>query len=793
MDVPEEFILGTEEEKTREEKKAAKAHDLREPGERKGRFDDEVFGAMEEAEREKEEEARREAEAEEERRAKRKRRRKRRTKKILFWTFVSIQGLLIALVLIALGIYHFGGYSDRVKELKAEAKSLVSDSNATTFVPSQKVSIYDCDGNLITERKPEVEAEYVYYEDIPAYFVTAMISIEDKRYYSHDGVDYKAVVRALKAYVDNGGSATQGASTITMQLAKIMYMDTSTKTWEYKLEQMFIAQELEKRYSKNKIMEYYLNNIYFSNGYYGIEAAAHGYFNCELNELSLSQIAYLCAIPNSPAYYDPLVYPENTIKRRNLILKNMYEDGQIDEATYQAALSEEIVLNIPQSKNSFDNNYVDTYTYYCATKILMEQEGFVFQYYFETAAQEQEYKTEYEEVYNRCQKKLYTNGYKIYTSFDMDKQEELQEAVNTVLSFDTSTNENGAYDLQGSAVCIDNSTGLVVAMVGGREQNFSVYTLNRAYQSHRQPGSSIKPLLVYTPMFERGYTPDTIVVDEPIEDGPQNAGGGYSGEVTIRYAIAHSLNTIAWKLYEELTPEVGLEYLKNMNFTAIVDDDYYLASSIGGFTNGVSALEMASGYATIENGGLYREPSCIVKIVDADQNIIYEATGEETRIYTAEACDKMTDCLQTVMASGTGQNQQIEGVITAGKTGTTNDLKDGWFVGYSAFYTTAVWVGYDYPKAIEGLGGGTYPGYIWNTYMTAIHEGLPTTALPTYASGGQNESNTNEGNQADSTGTADQEGQDAEAQADQGDDAGGQDGQAGEEADAEPDDGDELD
>lgn len=661
-----------------------------------------------------------------------KKKRKKKKQHRFFWFVIKLQIVLMLLVLGAFGVYFFGGYADEVQQLRREAIKEVASSDESLFIPSQTCSIYDTNGNLISERKGDKDAQYVKYEDIPKTFVSAIISIEDKKFYRHNGVDFKAVMRAVKARL-KAGRVTQGGSTITMQLAKLMYMEPS-KTWQYKVEQMFLAMELEKRYSKEKILEFYLNNIYFANGYYGIDAACRGYFNCDLNELDLSQIAFLCAIPNSPSYYDPVTNMNHTITRRNLILQNMWDDGKITQEQYYEACKEEIVLNRPKKTSiSIANNYVDTYTYYCATRALMEQEGFTFRSYFESEDEKKAYNEEYDELYAACQKKLYSKGYKIYTSFDMDKQNELQKAVDEELAGFTDKDDDGTYDMQGSAVCIDNSNGYVVAIVGGRNQDFSSYTLNRAYQSHRQPGSSIKPILVYTPCFERGYDPDTIVDDHKFEGGPSNASKSYAGKVKLRYAVAQSLNTVAWQLYDQLTPEVGLQYLKNMNFTGIVKDDYTLATSLGGFTKGVSALEMASAYATLENDGMYRQPNCIKTIIDSDENVVYASQMTEVSIYEQDAARMMTDVLTTVMESGTGRSLKLKGMPCAGKTGTTNDHKDGWFVGYTRYYTTAVWVGRDYPKSIQNLSGSTFPGRIWNAYMTAIHENLAPVDFIPYA------------------------------------------------------------
>ncbi len=648
----------------------------------------------------------------------------------VFWGFIKVQIVLMTLVMIAVGYYFVGGYAKQVDALRHKAHELVVNSDPSAFVPSQTVTVYAANGDVISEKKSAKQTGYVTYEDIPADFVTAIISIEDKKFYSHNGVDIKGLLRAVKAMLKNG-EVTQGGSTITMQLAKLIYMDVSRRDWQYKIEQMAIAMELEKIYSKNKIMEFYLNNIYFANGYYGIVAACKGYFNCELSDLTVSQVAFLLAIPNSPTYYDPLTNYDNTIKRRNLILRNMREDGKISERDYENAVNEIIILDHPEDEVEKWNNYVDTYTYYCATRALMEANGFEFKQDFETEEEEKEYDEAYDEQFARYQKQLFSKGYSIYTSIDMDKQNALQETIDKRLKQFKGKNDEGIYEMQSSAVTIDNDTGMVVAIVGGRSQDFSSYTLNRAYQSHRQPGSSIKPLIVYTPCFENGYTKDSKIVDEKFKDGPKNAANIYYGDVTIDFAVQQSLNTVAWKLYEELTPEVGLSYLRKMNFNGIVDEDYILPTCLGGFTKGVSSLEMASAYSALENDGVYREPSCVRSIVDKDQNVVYKYEPLEQIVYTETAARMMTEVLTHVF-KGTARDFELDNHMPAAvKTGTTNDSKDSWFVGYTRYYTTAVWVGFDMPKTIENLTKEKYSSHIWQDYMNHIHEGLsPLKFLP---------------------------------------------------------------
>ena len=293
-------------------------------------------------------------------------------------------------------------------------------------------------------------------------------------------------------------------------------------------------------------------------------------------------------------------------------------------------------------------------------------------------------------------------------------------------------NEEGIYKLQGAAVCIDNDTGRVVAIVGGRSQEYAGYTFNRGYQAYRQPGSSIKPLIVYAPSFERGYTPDSIVTDEPIKDGPKNSDGSYAGKMKLQRAIELSKNTVAWKLYEELTPEVGISYLLKMNFSKITEDDYYPAAALGGFTVGVSPLEMASAYAALANDGYYREPTCIVKITDADGNDFVDDEIVPVQIYRESAARMTTQALTGVLKNGTAKGYALKNTISAGKTGTSDDRKDGWFVGYTPYYTAAVWVGYDMPKTLEDLKGASYPLYIWHKFMDRIHEPGMNRTFETY-------------------------------------------------------------
>ena len=301
-------------------------------------------------------------------------------------TFLKIQIVLIIVVFFGACFYYFGGYGATVKLLHDDAVSKVRSSSEDTFRASQTSLVYDVNEELISVIKGEKDVYYINIDEIPQAVKDAFICTEDKKFYRHNGIDLQAIIRAFKGMIENQ-EIVSGASTITQQLGRNVFL-TQEKTWQRKVEEIFIALEMEKIYSKNKILEYYLNNIYFSNGYYGIQAASKGYFSTEVSELSLSQMVFLCAIPNNPTLYDPVKNIENTIKRRDRVLKTMFDEGYISKEEYKEAVEEEISLNMTQTELK---NYVETYTYYCATKELMKLEGFKFKNKFASVEEELEY------------------------------------------------------------------------------------------------------------------------------------------------------------------------------------------------------------------------------------------------------------------------------------------------------------------------------------------------------------------------------------------------------------------
>lgn len=676
-------------------------------------------------------------------RKERKAEKKRRPKKFKkLRLFLKIFFLILLLATLGVLVFFYYKYGDDLLHWKNEAKKIVEESNLSTFRSSETSMIYASNKKPIAKLKGDKDSYYLDFEDIPKEAIDCMVATEDRDFYEHAGVNLFSTAKAaflyIKGKITGDDTITRGGSTITQQLAKNIFL-TNEQTEERKIREMFIAIELEQKYEKNEIMEFYINNICFANGHFGLEAASRAYFSRSAKDLSLAEIAFLCAIPNIPTYYDPLQHYDHTQNRKERVLKQMLEQNKISAAEYSDANYETIVLKPAEAIKTQD--YTTTYAISCATKELMKKKGFEFRTEFKSDADEEAYEKEYKELYEECHSSLYTGGYQIYTSLNPGKQKKLQKSVNQTLSIFKEKTKDGIYTLQGAATCIDNETGFVVAIVGGRKQKDTVgYTLNRAYQSFRQPGSSFKPLVVYTPQLERSYTPNTIVDDTYFEGGPRNSGGVYLGKIPLRTAVEKSKNVVAWKLFEELTPAVGLSYVKKMHFAEIVDTDYFPAASLGGLTNGASTVEMASAYATIENSGVYRDPTCIRKILNADEKVIVDNTRTQTQkqIYEENAARMMTDILTGVLIRGTAAGKGVTNMSCAGKTGTTTEQKDGWFCGFTPYYTTAVWVGYDSPKYLSNLYGNTYPLTIWQDYMNQIHEGLEDTGFPQYHNNSSN-------------------------------------------------------
>lgn len=619
--------------------------------------------------------------------------------------FLSVSLLFLSSVLVLTVLY-----APKLVSYAKEAKATVDASSSEDFRKDNNSYIYDDTGNQLAKLYSDRDVKYVKYDDLPEGILDAFVAIEDKRFYNHKGVDWLSTSKAFFLLITNKGEITRGGSTITQQLARNVFLSFET-SYERKAKEIFLAIYLEKKYSKNEILEFYINNINYANGYYGIGAAAQGYFGKDVDELEIQEIAFLCAIPNNPTYYNPRQNFSNTITRRNTILKEMYDQNFLSDSQYQAAVNSEITL-VAQQEEFY--NYESSYAIHAAVLAFMRMQGFEFQYSYETMDAYQEYRNDYEEAYGEAKQLLCTGGYKINTSINQEAQQNAQKAVDETLADLEERTEEGEYLYQGACTVIDNETGLVIAIVGGRSQDTNgIRTLNRAYQSNKQPGSTIKPLAVYTPALESGYTADTMVTDQAISNGPSNADGKYLGRMTMRRAVEKSRNTVAWSLMDQLTPEYCLSYIQDMQFGKIVPDDYYDSAALGGLTYGVTTVEMASGYCTLANSGIYQEPTCITGILDADGNEVY-SSGTPKRVYDENAANWMTDILTGVATDGTAKGLTVgDGMPVACKTGTTNNQTCGWFCGYTPYYTVAVYVGADMNIALNNLWGSTYPCAIW--------------------------------------------------------------------------------
>ena len=650
---------------------------------------------------------------------KKKKKRKRRKKSDK--SFFLIQGLLILAFIAVILLFVKSDYAGGIFTLRREAIEAVRTSDIEDMQGQRVGIIYDSTGGVIAELKNERNIRYLTSEEIPQNVKDAFISVEDKRFYKHNGVDFFALTRAVVKLI-NKDAITQGGSTITQQLSRNVFLSHEV-SWQRKVKEMFVAWELERTYSKDQILEFYVNNIFYANNCYGIESASQKYFGKTISECSVSEVAFLCAIPNSPSNLDPLDHKENTLKRRDVILKAMYENKKLSKEDYEAALAE--TIEVDSHSKSYEQSWAKSYAIHCVVEEMMAADGFEFQYDFEQVTDREDYEELYNETFAKYREKLYLAGYEIYTSIDPVQQKAMQSAIDVKLEEYNTKNTNGSYALQCAATCIDNETGLVTAMVGGRSQEDVSYDYNRAYLSKRPPGSAIKPLVVYTPLLERGYTAESMLIDKKEAEGPKNANNSYAGSVSLRTAVEKSINTVAWSKFNELGAETAMQYLLDMNFEDIMPQDYTGSSALGGFTRGASTLEMSGAYTALANGGVYRNPSCILRVEDSYGNIVFEHAAEEKQVYEQSAAVAMTKILQGVMTNGTAKGQGVSGMPSAGKTGTTNENKDGWFAGYTPYYTTSIWVGYDSPRWLKGLTGSAYPAEIWHNFMEEIHGDLP--------------------------------------------------------------------
>lgn len=564
-----------------------------------------------------------------------------------------------------------------------------------TLIPDAASQFYDINGNVIYTTLSEERRIPVNIDKIPKHVQKAFIAIEDNRFYEHGGIDYRGTARALVSTLS--GREVQGGSTITQQLAKNAFL-TQERSIIRKIKEAFIAKELEHKYTKDEILSMYLNRIYFGQGAYGIESASMYYFDKHVQNLDIAEAATLAAIPKSPNYYNPFENPQESKKRQELVIDKMVKYGFItaDQAA-QAKAKKMVYSTSHKAKN--------------------DPRG----YFFDMISQKV-----IEEVGADA---LYKGGLKIYTTLDMDMQKAAEKAIRHLPSYYTDGKK--LTQPQMALAAVDPKTGYVKAMIGGRGQD----KFNRATLAVRQPGSAFKPF-VYLTAMQNGFTPASIIEDKEEEFAkgwkPQNSDMQWHGKVSLRTALKRSFNVPTIKLAREVGVDKIVANAEKMGISTLVDSGAYsdvnLAMALGGLSKGVNPLEMASAYGVLATNGLYSKPMALLKIVDRDGKVLYQAKSQTKRVIDAASAYLTTNMLEDVLVSGTAGGMGI-GRPAAGKTGTTDTYIDAWFVGYTPDLSTAVWVGDDNNKPMQRMYGSGAPLSIWHEFMVNALASTPRTGF----------------------------------------------------------------
>lgn len=585
--------------------------------------------------------------------------------------FLWIVGILVFLIIAGAGCGFIGATMSDLPEV-ANVK------------PAASSQIYDVHGNLITTVHATENRLPVKLSQVPKDLQNAFIATEDNRFYSHHGVDPIGIMRAIWVNIAHDGVA-EGGSTITQQLARNAFL-TQDRTLKRKIMEAMLAIRIEQYYTKQEILEMYLNQIYFGQGAYGVQAAAHVYFGKNVQDLDLAQSAMLAGLPQSPNYYSPLTNYKAGKARQAVVLGQMVKYDYIDQATADKAKDEDLGLREKSEAAHSDNN-----ASYFIDYVISE----IAEKYGDDA--------------------VYKDGLKIYTTIDMKAQDAAVQAMHNLPNF--YTDDKGLTQPQGALIAINPHNGYIVAMVGGRGDD----SFNRAVLAERQPGSAFKPF-VYLAAIQDGMTPGTVMDDKKIEFNgwsPKNYEGTYSGQMTLRYALQHSVNTIAVQLADAVGMRKVLNLASSLGITTLDDSkDNNLAAALGGLTNGVKPIDMAVAYGTLANGGVKVKPVAITKIVDRNGQVVEENSTEEQRVVDPKYAYVIMNMLESVMSGGTGGGASI-GRPAAGKTGTTDESKDAWFVGYTPDLVAAVWMGDDHGiETLDGITGGTVPAVIWRDFMS---------------------------------------------------------------------------
>ena len=560
--------------------------------------------------------------------------------------------------------------------------------------PKQATIFYDMNqkefARLYVENRVEVP-----FDKIPLLFKKSIVDVEDNRFYEHRGIDLRSIARAV--WVDlRGGGYIEGGSTITQQLARNVLL-TQKKAISRKIQEVFLAMSIERNYTKDEILERYLNQICFGQGAYGVEAAARTFFGKSVSELNLSEIALLTGLPKNPSGFSPFTHPLVAKERRATVLDQMVKYGSITPAEAQTAKNSPLGV-IPLSPQKRRAAYFRDY-------VIQKLHGTI------------------------DEQTLYTGGYKIYTTLDILAQDAAEQAAASLNG--GKPDEKGVWQPQFALTALDPKTGFIKAMIGGRD--YGNTQLNRAVAAYRQPGSTIKPFVYTAALDSRIYTPSSILRDEPLsyptDNGtpytPHNYDNKFRGDITLRDALENSVNMIALKLVESLGPSQIVDYARRMGLKSLVvsgpQNDLNLASlALGGLTKGVTPLEMAAAYTPLANQGIYVEPVAVLEVKDAEGNTIFEDRPHKRIALSEETAYLMTDMMRGVIMRGTGQAAMIDRPA-AGKTGTTSDNTNAWFIGYTPDLLAAVWIGNDQQNKPVRLNntiiGSGKAAAIWGAFM----------------------------------------------------------------------------
>lgn len=655
--------------------------------------------------------------------SKKKRRKKKEKKKhpILFYTFVFffcifVAGMLTAIIVggTVFSYMDEGVNGDRLIDLE----SYKYGQSRTTMMYA-----YDSEGEIVelTRLYGEENRVWVDYEDMPENLIWAFVCLEDKRFYEHQGVDW---IRTIRVLVDPQYEG-QGGSTITQQLIKNL-TDDNANTFFRKFNEIIRALNLEKYYSKTEIIEAYLNTVSLGAGCYGVQTAAETYFGKDVSELTLAECALLAGITQAPYSQNPYANYEKCMKRKDLCLYYMHDQGKISDKKYEKLYGKDVkVLEKGSSSSSDSSDTSDTY-------ILSWYEEYVIS---QVIADLQE---EYDYDYNEAWRQVYYGGLNIYAAVDLDIQETLETIYENREGFPYST-YNSQGQLPNSSMTIMDYEGRIVALAGGTGEKTSNRAYNRATDSRakRQPGSSIKPLSVYAPAIDEGrISADSMILEQAITVKgslwPKNYNGDYgSGDyVTVEYALIRSLNTVPARiLSEQLGTTTSLSYCNNKFHLNLSESDKDLSPlAVGGTNTGVTTLEMTAAFATFGNGGLYFEPYSYYKVTDRNGDVLLDNTNNagQQAIKSSTASTMLSMLTKVVTESyGTGAGGRIGSFQTFAKTGTTSDNCDKWFCGGTPYYVASVWYGYDYRSNLN-VGGSNPAKTIFKYVLNKVHSGLPS-------------------------------------------------------------------